>query len=469
MSLLLIPIILHAQKGPNQTTTTPPKTKVVRGCLYTVIPGLAEITTINVQQTADKSLLGYDEHQVLFKFSPMEGDKLLIPIETELPFYLRNGATAVLVGQEYIKKKQLKIGNKYAMNLLQTANTEGCLEPYMYESKALDNDLFEALPNIIEYTKQAPLIASTIKEYTVNKTPSIPVVQKHKESNNTISLDEHLNGIDLTTASDEELYEIAKRRIEKNLPNNPTPTSSTSSLNIDSLKAVKRAELLEKYKNQLEQASVIKQPKSLSKTQLIHQKRQADREAAKAQKIAERQAKQAAAQKAALIAQLETKVELEILAEIEQKKAKAIAEQQQKTDALQRYQTIYNQAEQALTEQAARERCQYQSRIAGAIEIVDVKRSSQSDITYEVWVRFKPNNYAQLSRTEQKKWDVLLPFTLDPKGKNAHPTAQYIRRYRVFKAATYDGFAQMLDHGICNQVLLFAPTLPVDEKQLSIK
>ena len=219
----------------------------------------------------------------------MEGDELLIPIKgVELPFHLRNGATAIPVGPEYIKHKQLKVGNKYAMNFLQSANTAACIEPYTYESKALDNDLFEALPNIIAYSKQAPLISSAIQL----EEKAMPVIS----TDNTPIEEEDFGDIDITTASNEQLYLLAKKRIEANLQ---SPITTGTDLNIDSLRIVKRKELRDKYKTQLEQADKMPITKPISSAQKKQQQRQQDRQVAKATRIAKQQAIKKAAINAA--------------------------------------------------------------------------------------------------------------------------------------------------------------------------
>lgn len=144
---------LNAQYGPNATDPEK-KTKIVRGCEYEVIPGLAKITAVEITRPANESILEYDEHEVLFMFTPMEGGEVLEILKgAELEFKLRNRAASIPVGPKYIQKKQLKVGTRYAMNLLQTSNKEACLEQFTYESKVLDNDLFEAKDLLIPFIK----------------------------------------------------------------------------------------------------------------------------------------------------------------------------------------------------------------------------------------------------------------------------------------------------------------------------
>jgi hypothetical protein len=151
--LLILPLLMQAQRGPN--AVDPPKnTKLVRGCLYEVVPGLAEITTIEIDKTAAESLLHYNEHKVLFKFTPMGSGELLPCLrENELEFTLRTNITKIPVGPQYIQQKGMRVGTKYAMNILQVKDKDACLDQYTYESKVLDNDLFEAETQIIPFVK----------------------------------------------------------------------------------------------------------------------------------------------------------------------------------------------------------------------------------------------------------------------------------------------------------------------------
>lgn len=167
--LLIFPLLMQAQGGGPNGVEPQKNTKLVRGCLYEVVPGLAEITKIEVNKTADKSLLQYNEHQVLFKFTPMGNTELLACLkENELEFTLRSNRTKIPVGPQYIQQKGIRLGTKYAMNMLQIKDKAACLEQYTYESKILNNDLFEAEAQIIpfmkgSYSESKVLIPSTKK------------------------------------------------------------------------------------------------------------------------------------------------------------------------------------------------------------------------------------------------------------------------------------------------------------------
>lgn len=162
--LWILPLLMQAQGGPN--AAVPEKnTKTVRACVYEVVPGLAEITKLEIDKTADESLLHYNEHKVLFKFTPM-GDAELLPClkEHELEFTLRSNVTKIPVGPQYVQQKGIKVGTKYAMNILQTKDKKACLEQYTYESKALDNDLFEVKAQIIPFVKGSYYTALPMNE-----------------------------------------------------------------------------------------------------------------------------------------------------------------------------------------------------------------------------------------------------------------------------------------------------------------
>lgn len=133
-----------------QTTTQPKvvlQTKIIRGCYYEMLPGLAKVTGIKVKTKATDSQWKYDEYEVLFQFEPEEGYELLEELrDTNLSFMLYHRGAKIPVGPAYIEKKNLKLGRRYAMTLYQKQADDACTERYTYESKALDNDLFEALP-----------------------------------------------------------------------------------------------------------------------------------------------------------------------------------------------------------------------------------------------------------------------------------------------------------------------------------
>lgn len=123
------------------------KTKIIYGCYYEVLPGLAEVVAVNLQKKAIDSKWSYDEYEVLFKFNPMEGHQLIeVFQDTALPFFLYHRGEKIPVGPAYLQKKNVRVGTRYSMVFYQKKDKEACTERYTYTSKGLDNDLFEALP-----------------------------------------------------------------------------------------------------------------------------------------------------------------------------------------------------------------------------------------------------------------------------------------------------------------------------------
>lgn len=128
-----------------------PKIEQINGLDYEVLPGLAEITSIELVKEAKKSALGYDEYEVLFRFIAMEGHELLAVLEEKpLNLVLKYHRSSVRVGPAYIRKMNLRIGTRYAMKLFQTRSGGLNVERYFYESKILENQLFKVYERVIE-------------------------------------------------------------------------------------------------------------------------------------------------------------------------------------------------------------------------------------------------------------------------------------------------------------------------------
>lgn len=128
-----------------------PKIEQINGIDYEVLPGLAEITSIQLVKKAKESPLGYDEYEVLFRFIPMEGHELLAVLEGKaLNLVLKYHQSSVRVGPAYIRKMNLRIGTRYAMKLFQTRSGGLNVERYFYESKILENQLFKVYERVIE-------------------------------------------------------------------------------------------------------------------------------------------------------------------------------------------------------------------------------------------------------------------------------------------------------------------------------
>lgn len=128
-----------------------PKVEQMNGVDYEVLPGLAEITSIQLVKEATQSALGYDEYQVLFRFIPMEGHELLAVLKDKtLALVLKYHQSSVRVGPAYIRKMNLRVGTRYAMQLYQTRSGGLNVERYFYQSQVLENQLFKVYERVIE-------------------------------------------------------------------------------------------------------------------------------------------------------------------------------------------------------------------------------------------------------------------------------------------------------------------------------
>ena len=170
-----------------QTATQPKvvlQTKIIRGCYYEMLPGLAKITEIKVKTKATNSQWKYDEYEILFQFEPEEGYELLEELrDTNLSFMLYHRGSKIPVGPAYIEKKNLRIGRRYAMTLYQKRADDACTERYTYESKALDNDLFEAFPLPDFYIKLKAKKETTPPDTSTTISPdSIVITNGHSQS-----------------------------------------------------------------------------------------------------------------------------------------------------------------------------------------------------------------------------------------------------------------------------------------------
>jgi hypothetical protein len=128
-----------------------PKIEEINGIEYEVLPGLAEITSIQFVKQAKESALGYDEYEVLFRFIPMEGHDLLAVLKGKvLNLGLKYHSSSVRVGPAYIRKMNLRIGTRYAMQLFQTRSGGLNVERYFYQSQVLESQLFKVYERVIE-------------------------------------------------------------------------------------------------------------------------------------------------------------------------------------------------------------------------------------------------------------------------------------------------------------------------------
>lgn len=257
--LWILPLLMQAQRGPNAIELET-ETKVVRGCLYEVVPGLAEITKLEVDKIADESLLHYNEHKVLFKFTPMGSAELLPCLkEHELEFTLRSNVAKIPVGPQYIQQKGIKIGTKYAMNILQTKDKTACLEQYTYESKALDNDLFEAEAQIIPFVKGSYSTSASLSK-TVAELENCLSVEEVKETD--LFQDLGINKDSLRTVIRMELQEKGQKSKA-----NPKKPQIVSKGYVPKATAIKKARKVAKEK--------VKQEKLVKKQALSTKKERA--------------------------------------------------------------------------------------------------------------------------------------------------------------------------------------------------
>lgn len=516
------PNSLFAQKGPSEGSADKVRTKIVRDCEYEVLPGLAEVTSVEVIRPAAESSLQYDEHEVLFKFTPMEGGDLLEMLRDEdIEFVLRSRAVRIPVGPEYIKKKGVKVGTRYAMNLLQTKNRDACLERFTYESKALDNDLFEAYENIIDYTKEAYVrqleekeraherrkAEGEDKEVVETVDPTIETVVEEADA----PVEEFdyggLTEDQIANLSEAEMRALVEKNLRKKIEGGQTPSYGGSEIGIDEkkLRAEIEAKKREEYAKQLSEAQGDSGNKGGSSSSASNKSTASSKNAAaEAIKEAKRKAKEAEKQKRAeqkrkeqeaverkrkedeIRAKLEKEVEAEIQREIREKQeaAQLAAEQEAKEEeekrnkkaaALEKIKSIERELAQRIVDETKRKDCVYGERISGTIEVIKVSKVKEANVShlkyteYEVLVTFRPDNFAELSKKDKKLWEAQYVFTLDPKGKNANPGAGYIRKYKVFKASKYQGFAQNLESGICTSIMLYSPDLPNDAGKIKLK
>ncbi|BDS12020.1 hypothetical protein [Aureispira anguillae] len=522
-ALCSMPVDMMAQKGPSEGTSGNVRTKIVRDCEYEVLPGLAEVTSIEMLRPASESALKYDEHEVLFTFTPMEGGDLLEMLrDTDIEFVLRSRAVRVPVGPEYIKKKGLKVGTKYAMNLLQTKNRDACLERFTYESKALDNDLFEAYENIIDYTKEAYVRQLEEKEraherrkaneedVTVTETVD-PTVETPKAEVETTTDRFDYGGLseeEIANLTEAEMRALVEKNLRKEIEDGGTPTSyGGASAGIDeaAIRAEIEAKKREEYAAQLAEAenagtvssisSNKKATKSTTKstnaaTDAIREAKRKAKEAEKEAKLEEKRKEQEALEKKRKEEEIRAKIEKEIEAEIQreiEEKAEAARlaaaqdakkeeeERNKKMAALEKIKEIEREMSQRIVDETKRKDCVFGERISGTIEVVKVSKVKEANLShlkyteYEVLVTFRPDNFGDLSKKEKKEWEAQFTFTLDPMGQNANPGAGYIRKYKVFKASKYQGFAQPLQSGICNEMMLYSPDLPNDSSKIKLK
>lgn len=509
LGLLVLPNSMQAQKNKKVEL----ETKIVRGCEYEVLKGLAEVTEVKKVLTAEESPLKYDEYQILFRFIPMEGGELLSGLkDSDIEFYLKSGIDKLNVGPDYLKHYHIRKGTKYAMKLLQN-KMGACLENYTYESGGLPNDLFEARENLMDYRKETSRkrlsskeeeyeqrkVEEEVEEMNNNTNPNelpetTPVeepikVEEPVEPVEPIEIDPNAEPIDPNITEAELRKQIEEELLANGGVEEPTPTAEDGTIDEEALReqieAKMRAELEAKMraeekakaeeeakKKEANRKNAIRNAKKKKKEAERLKKEEAERKAAEKEKAeAERKAAEERIRKE-IEAEIKAKLADEEAAKRAAEAAEEAAEEEEKrrqAELLKKKEELKKEVAQRLADEAKRKNCTYAERQAGTIEILKVLKVAEAADSYfgyteyEIKVRFRPNNYADLSKKDKKLWDEEHVFTIDPQGKNANPSAAYVRKHKVFKGAKYTGFAQSLDSGICNAVMIYSPNLPIDK------
>lgn len=453
--------------------------RMVRNCEYEVLRGLGEIMSVTKTKDKSESILGHDEYVVKFKFIPMEpGHQLLQTLQDqEFELYLRSSNIKVPIGIKYIEHYKVIKGLKFAMEFLQSRNE--CSDKWLYESRGLPNDLFEAQDKIADYKKAVyegelekyetahELRKQGLDPETFNNTPTPnnikdpeakvdnttvpdkvdPTVTEPKniEPENKEPENKEPEAKDTTEVENKIDLNIDEAELRKQLEEEARKKAGLSSgkTDADSLRARLEREAREKIEkeNQANAQVALKDAKKNAKEEA---KRQKDLELEEKMKEEERQ-KALEAKKAELQKEIEAKIQAE--SDAEKRKETALREQIEK--------------------EIRRESCAYKDKLSGTIEIVSVAKTIEESESvfgyaeYEVKYKFRPDNYSEIDKKERKIWDEAYTFKIDPKGKNANPSATYIRKNQVFKGQKYKGFAQVIESGICEQIMIYAPEMPI--------
>lgn len=467
-SFLLLLLIqssgLWAQSAKKASYRNNNEVRTVRGCEYEVLKGLAEITEVEKTRSKSESALGYDEYSVKFKFTPMEkGQQLMADFgENSFDFFLRSGYDRLPVGPKYLKHYYVHKGQKFAMEFLQT-DDKTCREQYTYKSMGIPNDLFEAQDSIKAYKIQIAAEKLYKKEKEVNEAKGIAMAEeaatqssgnrppetapeeqpkeeegpKEEELKEDEEPKEEEPAIDLNLPSEEEL----RKKVEAELREKEGIKKSPDEMDMDALRAQ-----IEKEERAKAKAEAAKQAE-LDQKNAIKREKQAAKERKKLEEQRRREIK-------AKEEELRDQVAEKLAAEKEALEARKAAIREQ------------------VTNEIRRESCVYEEKISGTIKVISVEEGPTEVESlfgykeYVVTLKFKPDNYADLPRKERKLWDKTFSFKLDPKGKSANPGATYVRIHKLFKGNKYNGFAQRLSSGVCNDIMVYSPDLPIDASQV---
>lgn len=119
------------------------------GCKYQKYEGLAEITSVQVLQSAKNSALGYDEYEIRYAFAPVDAKVKQTPEMLDQTFTLRDGTFEYLANKEYISKYALLVGTKVPMTFW--LMKKGTCTPSWCYSTGMPNDLSVFGENLLEF------------------------------------------------------------------------------------------------------------------------------------------------------------------------------------------------------------------------------------------------------------------------------------------------------------------------------
>lgn len=489
LSLLLLLAVFWALPTEAQNRDEQ-ETRNVNGCEYQVVPGLAEITSITKVKDKSETALNYDHYEVRFKFIPMEGDVILPTVPAaNMMVVLNEGQHEIPVGPQYISRYSLRTGNKYAMTLLQTPSAR-CSEQFFYESPAMPNDIAEASPNLQAFLQQkladayqkgeqnaqnaatTPLQAKPAKETAPNKEKlsrrELRELEKANEEaekgrqDSLAQVDANKKAEAERIRAEEEAKKAAQQATPSPAPKENSPSEGNTLLSEEereSIRAQIRAELEAK-----QAADSIRQAEKLKKER---EAREAERmRLLKLQREADLKRRQDSIAQAQELKQQLIQEERERIRQEELARAKKEEEERLRQQRLQRAR------EEMELDALKRATCEYSPKISGIITIEraeKVRSAEESPLGYDeqqLLVSFKPDNFGELSRKEKKFWKEEFRFVLDPMGMSANPSNRYLREYRVYKGASFRGFARNLNSGICTPVYFESPDLPTDKDEI---
>lgn len=457
-SLLLLCLVVgqsvHAQNPQKKE-----RTRKMNGCSYEVLYGLAQVTKVEKVRNASESDLGYDEYQISYQFIPMEGGELLPEYRNiDMPFYLRGQGMDVPVGPAYLKRYQIHQGNKYAAKVLQTDQSSAACPAYVLESTGMPNDLFEARGNLVQYKTKS--IQRRLQDAEANR-PSASATPTPNHSARTAIESSGQKPTPATTVKEETIAAEAEVEIPED-PSELITDDERQRLLEEARREAAKQVAAEQAKIKAEQEEKEKELAQPSKRELRRLQRERERQA---------QARQDSIEQVRILErQRLEEIRKQKQEELDRIKEEALTrfrdsirqEQQAKLEAEQAQQLSVKKAKEADLRKE-RQRCDYDFKMSGTIEIVEVKKVVEPALSlfnyeeYDIYYRFKPDNYDDLSKPDQNFWSEIYNFRIDPLGLNARPSRDYVRVHRLYQGMSFRGFARRLEQGICTPVLVWAP------------